>query len=251
MTDVHMKDEVDVLFGSDSESEVDDDIGDVADAIVLETKLSESKQSEVRPPESKPLESSQLSPSPLDIRYYNPPYNHYRRAKLMLFSDNFNEHPAYCQLSYAAKWSIIEKIEKACNRVAIGKANEENIPTRWSDESFRDIYHTLCAKISSNISQRGSVKNPYLAKAILNGTINIPDLPKLSSQDLYPAKYVEIIRRIEASKNVTSTKKTSSMYRCRRCHKNECTIENRYNRSLDEGVNLTITCVACGNEWNA
>ncbi len=191
------------------------------------------------------------NPDALPVKYYVNPYNGFRRAKLVLFSSVLREHKQYLDIKYDDRLLLVEKLERSCFNHMINKANIDNIPIKWDDERFRDIYHVLCAKISSNISQSGVVKNTYLPNAILSGMININDLPKMSSQDLFPDIYRDVISKIEKSKNVTQTVCTSSMYKCRRCHKNECTIENRYNRSLDEGVNLSVTCVACGYEWNA
>ena len=133
----------------------------------------------------------------------------------------------------------------------MAKANEENIPPLWDQDLFRDIYHAICYKILSNVDAHGTVKNHKLAKDIIFGNLNIASLPKQTSQELYPDKYAEVLDKIEKSKNATHTVKTSAMYKCRRCFKSECVIENRYNRSLDEGVNLSVQCVSCGLQWNA
>jgi DNA-directed RNA polymerase subunit M/transcription elongation factor TFIIS len=187
---------------------------------------------------------------PLDITFYNTEYNVIRRAKALLFITAFKEHKDI-KISKNNIQQIIIDIENACFNYTINKANEENIPSDWSNDLFTEIYHAICAKIYSNISKNAGVYNNYLVNNILNNMIDITKLPYMSSQELFPEKYKDLISKLEASKNVTRTIKTTSMYKCRRCHKNECTEENRYNRSLDEGVNLTITCMSCGYQWNA
>ena len=188
---------------------------------------------------------------PLDIMFYSKEYNIHRRAKIILFSSCLLEHEHYKNMSQIKKIDILAQMESACYRYAIEKADEQNIPTEWNSLLFKEIYHAICGKISNNITTTGSIKNTYLPAAIFNGTIDIASLPSMSSQYLYPDKYKDLISKLEESKKVAHTIKTSSMYKCRRCHKSECTEENRYNRSLDEGVNLTITCVSCGYRWNA
>ena len=183
-------------------------------------------------------------------KHYEPPYNKQRRAKLILFMHVLLQHDAFKEFSTPDKFLMVERIERSCFNYTISKAMELNIPTNWENELFSDTYTLICAKISSNIDQEDEIKNPYLAGAILNGTINIKDLPKMTSQELYPAIYVNILNKIEIAKNIKQTVKTTSMYRCRRCHKTECTYEPRYNRSLDEGINLTVHCVSCGNSWH-
>lgn len=188
---------------------------------------------------------------PLDVSFYELPYNVQRRAKSILFSSSLLEHDSFAKLTREEKTNLIRNIEQSCYDYSIAKAHEYNIPAEWYNELFKELYHSTCAKISSNITQTNNVKNQYLPKAILNGTIDIIKLPGMTSQELYPDKYKELLTKLEESKKVVRTIKTTSMYKCRRCYKNECTEENRYNRSLDEGVNLTITCMSCGYRWNA
>lgn len=191
------------------------------------------------------------NPDALPEKYYIKPYTTARRAKISMFSDVLKQHKQILEMPVQERFCLVEKIERSCFNASIDKATAENIPVKWTNEMFKAVYGVLCAKIVSNLSTTNSVKNTYLLPAILSAEVDINNLPKMSSQELFPEKYKEVIVKLEISKNVQRTIKTSAMYRCRRCGKNECTIANRYNRSLDEGVNLTITCVACGNEWNA
>lgn len=187
---------------------------------------------------------------PLITKYYIKPYNRYRRAKLIMFIYVLEQHTEFCNLPTEEQYLLVENLERSCLNYTLDKAKEYNNPIKWNNETFQNIYTTICAKISSNIDQTNNVQNTFLTSAILNKTVNIKELPRMTSQDLYPEKYKSVLIKLEASKNVKQTIKTSAMYKCKRCHKSECTIENRYNRSLDEGVNLTINCVACGHEWN-
>jgi len=188
---------------------------------------------------------------PLQIKHYTKPYNIYRRAKLMMLSAAFKQHQKFVDLSIEDRFALLEKIERSCFNYSIDKAKETDTPTKWENSDFQFIYTLVCARIGANIDQTNTVHNEYLANAILEGKISVTELPKMSSQELFPDKYKNVLTKLEMSKNVQRSAKTSTMYKCRRCHKNQCTIENRYNRSLDEGVNLTITCESCGLEWNA
>ncbi len=186
----------------------------------------------------------------LQDKHYEPPYNKQRRAKLILYMYVLCHHDKFRQMTNTDKFALIERIERACFNYTINKAMELNIPTKWDNDLFADTYTLICAKISSNIDQESELKNPYLADAILSGKIDIKNLPKMTSQELYPEKYVSVLNKIEIAKNIKHTIKTTSMYRCRRCHKSECTYEPRYNRSMDEGINITVHCISCGNSWN-
>ena len=188
---------------------------------------------------------------PLPIKYYKNPYNTCRRAKFILFSSVFKHHPKFIEKSFDARFQLIEPIERSCFNYSIDKAKENNIPTKWDNTDFQFVYMVICAKIAANLDQTNTVHNTYLATAILNGLIDISALPKMTSQELYPEKYKTVLHKHEMSKNVARTVRTTAMYTCRRCKKSECTYENLYNRSLDEGINLMITCMSCGLEFKA
>ncbi len=188
---------------------------------------------------------------PLTAELYYPPYNVIRRAKFILFGSIFLQHPKFSDLGYLEKIDLLKKVERSCYNYTIDKLIEENIMASWETDIFCDMYHSICYKVSSNLGSPLLTDNTNLLNMVMDNKIVINDLPRLSSQDLCPEKYVQIRKRIEASKNATTAIKTSSMYTCRHCKKSQCTIENRYNRSLDEGVNLTITCLNCWHSWNA
>jgi transcription elongation factor S-II len=188
---------------------------------------------------------------PLPIKYYELPYNTTRRAKLILFSSVFKQHEIFMQKTMDERFAILERIERACSNYTIDKSKELNIPTKWDNQDYQYIYTIICAKIAANIDQENTVHNTYLCGAILRDEIDINTLPKMTSQELFPEKYKTVLSKLELSKNVEKTVRTTAMYTCRRCKKSECTYENLYNRSLDEGVNLIITCVSCGKEWKA
>lgn len=196
-------------------------------------------------------ELQEVKQSPLPIKFYEKPYNGTRRCKISVFDTCLSAFKSYTNMSVNDRFALVEKIERACHNATVSKANEENIQPLWENDLFRDVYHAICYKISSNIEAYGPVKNYKFAKDIIAGNLNISSLPKQTSQELYPEKYADVLNRIEKSKNVTHSVKTSVMYKCRRCFKSECIIENRYNRSLDEGVNLSVQCVSCGLQWNA
>lgn len=188
---------------------------------------------------------------PIPAKYYKTPYNLQRRAKFILFSSVLKQHEKFMAMSITDRFKLIEKMERSCFNYTIDKAKENDIPTKWENEDFQYVYIVICAKIASNIDQTNTVKNTYLPEAILCGTIDLGLLPKMSSQELCPEKYKNVLTKLEMSKNVSRTVRTTAMYTCRRCRKSECTYENLYNRSLDEGVNLIITCMSCGLEWKA
>lgn len=188
---------------------------------------------------------------PLPSSLYNPPYNVNRRSKIILFGYVLNKYENFQKVKWNDKTKLLIKIERSCFNYSIDSANDNNIIPSWDIELFNDIYTSICYKVSTNLDPTGLVKNKQLAIDLLNGKISIKRLPRLTSLDMFPQKHAPVLKRLEASKNIKNNIKTTSMYICGKCKENKCTIENLYNRGLDEGVNLKITCVNCGHEFTA
>lgn len=188
---------------------------------------------------------------PLNAMFYKDPYNCVRRSKLILFGSRLEPYEIFKSMSVTDRDAFLKKLERTCYNYTIDTAYSENIVSSWEDRNFRDIYHSVCYKLSVNLEPVGLVSNPTLAKNILSGIIDVTKLPKMTSVDMFPQKYTKVLRRIEASKNASQSVKTSTMYKCGRCYENRCTIENVQNRSLDETTGLRITCINCGNEFSA
>lgn len=188
---------------------------------------------------------------PLQMWAYQIPYNKMRRAKLILFGASLNHYDEFGKMPYDNKTKLLKKLERACYNYTIERCNEENVISSWDIPLFCDIYHSICYKISANLDPTSVVNSTTLAKSLLRGELDIANIPKLTSIEMCPNKYVKILERIELSKKVKQTIKYSTMYVCKKCKGNQCTIENRYNRSLDEGVNLVVICQICGHEFGA
>ena len=144
---------------------------------------------------------------------------------------------------------IVRNLERGCLNRAIEKARVYNIRGVWSNENFTNLYHSICYKVSSNLDKNSAVNSCYIRDKILDKTYKISEIPNLTSIDLCPQKYEKITQKINKRINLEQKKKYSELYRCRKCKLNQTTTERRYNRSLDEGTNLTIHCIHCGYSW--
>jgi DNA-directed RNA polymerase subunit M/transcription elongation factor TFIIS len=214
-----------------------------------------------------PFEFTELNNAvPLNYSYYdNDKYNRLRRCKLMLFTHSLGDdkniipekYPDLVNTSdptksvYLIKEYIAKKIERSCLNRAIDKAHLFNIRCIWSDVNFVDLYNNICYKIVCNISEDSPICSQYIRDKILNADIDLNNIANRSSKELCPEKYDEIDQKIDQRANLKLKIKFSELYRCSKCKRNQCTTERRYNRSLDEGVNLTINCVFCGYSWCA
>lgn len=188
---------------------------------------------------------------PLKAYHYHPPYNRLRRAKLILFGNVLSEYSKFNDSTYDERLKIIDAIEKSCKNQTIEKAQETNIVATWVNDLFCELYNGVCYRVSSNLEKNGLVANPTFANDMLNDKQSLNNIANLTSVEMYPDRYEIIRKRIQLSKEIEQTMKTTSLYTCGKCFEKKCTYENLYNRSLDEGVNLKLTCVNCGHEFRA
>jgi DNA-directed RNA polymerase subunit M/transcription elongation factor TFIIS len=178
-------------------------------------------------------------------------YNNQRITKMMTFGTLLNAYDEFRKMSYKEKLHHITAIEKACYNASIERANRETIHANWNSELFCSIYDDICYKIFANIDKGSSVANVDFGIKIIKKEIDFKHLPKMTCIEMCPGQYEEVLRRIEVSKNVNQTVKTSSMFKCSKCKESKCQVENLYNRSLDEGVNLKVSCLVCGFQFTA
>jgi DNA-directed RNA polymerase subunit M/transcription elongation factor TFIIS len=199
--------------------------------------------------------SWKLLPSvPLSAACYSNKYTDLRRSKMILFGHCLLKYVEFAKMLYGKQTELVIELEKCCfenaNVVALG---EGIAPI---GELFDDIYGLVCYRISSNLDPTHSIYETNVAvkkkigQRLLDGEITVNQFVNMTSSEMLPEKYEEMKARIEISKTVTETKKSSSLYRCRICKENKCSMENLYNRSFDEGTNLRITCLNCGFQWN-
>jgi DNA-directed RNA polymerase subunit M/transcription elongation factor TFIIS len=157
----------------------------------------------------------------------------------------------YLDKSYLNKDKIIKKLERGCVNRAIIKSKSYNIRCVWSNKRFVDLYNSICYKVASNIDPESEVHSNYIKTKILMNDINLDKVADMTSKELCPKKYEKINKQMDQRINLQRKIKYSELFHCRKCKRNQCTTERRYNRSLDEGTNLTVKCMFCGHEWNA
>lgn len=197
------------------------------------------------------VETAVKSVVPLKAYHYQSPYNRLRRAKLILFGNILSEYQKFKNNTYNKQLEMIDAIEKSCKNQTIEKAQETNIVATWTNDLFCELYNGICYRVSSNLEKDGLVANPTFAHELIEKKRPLDTVAALTSVEMYPDRYETIRKRIQLSKEVEQTTKTTSLYTCGKCFEKKCTYENLYNRSLDEGVNLKLTCVNCGHEFTA
>lgn len=183
--------------------------------------------------------------------FYRPEYSPLRRIKAMLFAEQLGKSEDFRKLTFNKQTQILTAIENSCINESIRKGKEYNVRCIWSNELFENIYHGVCYTIISTLDNDINSYSDILLKKILDDKFDILNIAHMSCKELCPEKYEDIDKQLTQRRGAEQTLKYSEMYHCRKCKKNQCVTEKRYNRSLDEGVNLTVNCLFCGNSWNA
>jgi len=171
-----------------------------------------------------------------------------RIGKIRLFNKYLCRHKTFAKLENKKQHSIVKDLERSCFRLTIQKSKDNGIVTTWTNEEFDDKYHHECGRVLSYLNHKET--DSKLVDTNINNLINVAgyavSFPTLTHKDFYP----ELYKKIDKHQNAGDQKKVkySKLYYCRMCKRSLSTVANRYNRSLDEAINLTITCVYCGFE---
>lgn len=165
-------------------------------------------------------------------------------AKILIHNDWFYE------LSLDEKELILNNLERGCYNYTFDNTTIRS----WTNQRFIDNYCYKRYQIASNLDKKSIIGSDYLVNMIEKNKNKKKFLKKvayMSSKELCPEKYSYIEKKIEERKKTTlSNMDGSSLYKCFKCKSRNCKLEKRYNRSLDECVNMTVTCLECGFEWN-
>ena len=153
--------------------------------------------------------------------------------------------------SVSIREHIAQNLEKGCLTRSINKSRAYNIRCIWSESKFVDLYHTICYNLAVNLDSQSCINSDYIKNKILNNDVDLQNVANMKSKELCPKKYEKIEKKINQRNNLERKIKYSELYKCRKCKRNQCTTERRYARSIDEGVDLTVTCVFCSHSWNA
>lgn len=186
---------------------------------------------------------------PISSEFYHEKYHDNRLAKVILFYKFLCLHEKFANLTDNKKKEIIKNLEKSCYSFTLEKAKNTKIPCKWNDDDFTNLYHDICGRVIGYLSIHDNNFND--ANKFINNLIDNPEyskkFPRLSHKNLYPEEYLTLEERNMADKQITV--KTSKLRTCPKCKRKSSITKNRYNRSLDEGVNLTAICLWCNYEW--
>jgi transcription elongation factor S-II len=148
--------------------------------------------------------------------------------------------------------SDIRSLEKGIYESSFNYAARNHVARSWKSAIFIEIYRQNVRSVLSNIHPESPVKNPRLLSRVLEGEFKLGDIPTMTSYEMYPEKWFELKDKLlQREQKILEGNKSraTDQFKCRRCHKRECTYYELQTRSADEPMTCFISCLNCGKEW--
>ena len=146
----------------------------------------------------------------------------------------------------------ILSLERSIFEVTFEHAQKNYIPLSWRSPLFGEAYRQTLRSVLSNIHPKSPVNNPRLLRRVIEGEFPLSRIPTLTSYEMYPENWFELKDKlVQREQKILEGNKSraSDQFKCRRCHKRECTYYELQTRSADEPMTIFITCLNCGKEW--
>lgn len=147
---------------------------------------------------------------------------------------------------------LSRNIEKQLYNVCIQQAKEKFIIRKWDNVIFKEFYISKIRSFYSNLNSHSYIHNVNFKDKIINGTIKVNDIGKLSVYDIYPENWTELLdKKIKRDKLKYEMKPQAmtDQFKCRKCNSRSCSYYEVQTRSADEPMTQFISCLECGNRW--
>ena len=148
---------------------------------------------------------------------------------------------------------VARQIEASIYNYSIARATKEYLFSSWDNPVFKSIYVAKAKSIIRNLSTQFGVQNTEIRDLIftkqkLNPLTLADNLPF----DLNPGNWQNIKDekiKIEQLNKQKTQFNTTTMFKCSRCNKRNCSYFELQTRSADEPMTIFITCLDCGKKW--
>jgi transcription elongation factor S-II len=143
-----------------------------------------------------------------------------------------------------------EIIEKSIYNYTIKEAREKKIERLWTNKHFTFLYKKNFNKVYSNIETNKNAE--FVMKKLKYGFWEPENLITMTHEELYPEMWEDLIIKNKKKMDLLSLdnrQQGSTMFKCGRCKKNNCTYFQLQTRSADEPMTTFVTCLECNNRW--
>ena len=131
-------------------------------------------------------------------------------------------------------------------------SEKNKIIKNWKNPRFSKLYLEKTRSTLSNIDKESYVQNQRLLDRLFEKEFLPHDVPFMKPENTFPERWKDTIDSyMKKYKNAYEKQDVvvSSLFRCGKCKKKECTYYTQQTRSGDEGETVFVKCMNCGNAW--
>lgn len=146
----------------------------------------------------------------------------------------------------------IRSLEKGIFEATYQTAQRQYIARSWRATTFCEVYRQIVRATLSNIHPQSPVNNTRLLLRVKEGEFALSAIPFMNAYEMCPEKWFALKDKLlQREQKILEGNKSraTDQFKCRRCHKKECTYYELQTRSADEPMTIFITCLNCGKEW--
>ena len=146
----------------------------------------------------------------------------------------------------------IRSLEKSIFDASYQYAQRQYIARNWKSKGFCEVYRQTVRSVISNIHPLSPVQNTRLLIRVNDGEFPLSSIPFMSAYEMFPEKWFSLKDKLlQREQKILEGNKSraTDQFKCRRCHKRECTYYELQTRSADEPMTIFVTCLNCGKEW--
>jgi DNA-directed RNA polymerase subunit M/transcription elongation factor TFIIS len=247
----------------DSESEAEEELGEIASVAEEEGIESESEDSilgsEVEEEEAPPPVRRKKKATPSQI------LSGYQQQNVLLMTEAHNELKADGPQDALLRKECIDRftflkehgiatdqLEKEIFCASLEEAAKKHIFAHWNNKLFTEIYSQRQRRIFSNLHPASPVGNTTLLPMVKSGSIGLAEVARYTDIDLFPdnwtkLKELQLIREHKWLEGNVAAK--TDQFKCSKCGKRECSYYEMQTRSADEPMTIFITCLNCNKKW--
>ena len=131
-------------------------------------------------------------------------------------------------------------------------SDEHKIIKNWKNPRFYKVYVEKARSIVSNIDNTSYLDNKRLITRLSEKEFAPHEIPFMKPENMFPERWKQTVDAyMKKYENAYERKDVvvSSLFRCGKCKKKQCTYFEAQTRSADEGATVFVSCLNCGNKW--
>ncbi len=121
-------------------------------------------------------------------------------------------------------------------------ANDNNTPYLLESIYADKLNQLLCILNSDKLNN--------ILQSLKNKDFEAKTLAFLKPEELNPEKFEKIIKKKEIEEHKKNNKATTNAFKCSKCGKRKCTVEEKQIRSGDEPATTFVECQECGHKFS-